>query len=177
MQSMDFKAQRLDNIRRTSTSRGRTLLQGLVARLATSGDPKELAGAYLELGDWYQWSGEYRSANEAYAQVVETLQESGDEALLETWMGSPAELPSADVFWQPQKAVKGQRRVLFEAQYSVSSRGRPQGIQVRATNPDDSGMASTMRRKLLATRFRPRYVMGETEAVEKVTRKYEMIVD
>ena len=177
MQGMDFKTQRLDSIRRTSRSRGRTLLEGLVARLTTTGDAKELAGAYLELGDWHQWGGDYRSANRAYAQVVKTLQESGDNALVESWMGSPAELPAADIFWQSQKPINGQRRVRFSAEYSISSRGKPQGVQVWAVDPEESGLASAMRRKLLATRFRPRYSMGETEAVEKVTREYEMIVD
>ncbi|MEH6567656.1 MAG: tetratricopeptide repeat protein [Halioglobus sp.] len=177
MQGVDFKTQRLDSIRRTSSSRGRILLEGLVARLTSIGDAQELAGAYLELGDWHQWSSDYRSANRAYAQVVKTLQESGDHALLDSWMGSPAELPTADVFWLPQKPIAGQRRVLFSAEYSVSSRGKPRGVQVWAVNPEESGLASAMRRKLLATRFRPRYAIGETEAVEKVTRKYEMIVD
>lgn len=177
MQDMDFKQQRLDSIRRTSRSRGRTLLEGLVARLAIKGDAQAVAGAYLELGDWHQWSSDYRSANQAYGQVVKTLQDSGDDVLLESWMGSPAELPTTDVFWQPKKRIKGQRRVLFATEYSVSSRGKPRGVQVWAVDTEESGLESSMRRKLLATRFRPRYIMGETEAVDKVTRKYEMIVE
>jgi tetratricopeptide (TPR) repeat protein len=177
MEDMDYRQQRLDSIRRTSRTRGRVLLEDLVARLAIEGDAKAVAGAYLELGDWHQWSSDYRSANQAYGQVVKTLQDSGDDVLLERWMGRPAELPTTDVFWQPKKPVRGQRRVLFTTEYSVSNRGKPRGVEVRAVDAKESSLESSMRRKLLATRFRPRYVTGETEAVNKVTRTYEMIVD
>jgi len=177
-QVLDFKQRQLENIHRTSSARGRSLLQDLIVRTAsTGGEAADLASIHLELGDWHQWNASSRSANQEYARVVQILKDAGDTQLLDQWLGSPAELPANGAFWQPDRIAKDGRRVVLIAEYDVSARGYVRNIQVSAAQPEDQVFTSRLRRKLLATRFRPRFATGEAEAVERVSREYELIVD
>jgi tetratricopeptide (TPR) repeat protein len=174
---LDFHVQRLEGIRRTSAARGRSLLEELIVRMEKSGVGAGIAGIQLELGDWHQWNGNPRSARLAYRKVIELLEDSGDMQLLEQWLGSPVELPANGAFWQTDSLETESRRVVLAAQFDVSARGRARNIQASASKPEDEAFASRLRRKLSATRFRPRFVSGEPEAVERISRQYELIVD
>jgi tetratricopeptide (TPR) repeat protein len=174
---MHIKQQQLESIRQKSAAKGRSLLQELIARIASSGEAADLASIHLELGDWQQWNGNSHSARQEYSRVIDILEDASDSQLLEQWLGSPAELPVNAAFWQPARRVKDGGRVVLSAEYDVSARGKARNIQVLAARPEDEVFASRLRRKLSATRFRPRFATGEAEAVERVSRKYELIVD
>jgi tetratricopeptide (TPR) repeat protein len=174
---MDINQQRLESIRQRSAARGRSLLQELIARIASSGEAAELASIHLELGDWQQWNGNSHSARQEYSRVIDILEDSGDSQLLEQWLGSPAELPVNAAFWQPDRLEQDAGRVVLSAEYDVSARGKARNIRVWAAKPEDEVFASRLRRKLSATRFRPRFATGEAEAVERVSRQYELTVD
>ncbi len=176
-QYMDISQQRLESLRQTSRAKGRSLLQELIARTASSGEAADLASIHLELGDWHQWNGNHRSAQEEYSRVIQILVDAGDSQLLDQWLGSPAELPANGVFWQPGSLVNAGRRVVLLAEYDVSARGIARNIQVSAARPEDQVFSSRLRRKLSATRFRPRFATGEAEAVKRVSREYELIID
>ena len=174
---LDFKQRRLEDIQRTSAARGRSLLQELIDRIASTGEAADLASIYLELGDWQQWNGSSNGANQQYSKVFQILENAGDTELLEQWLGSPTELPANGDFWQPDTKAKDGRRVVLFAEYDVSARGKARNIHVSAAKPEDQVFASRLRRRLSATRFRPRFATGEAEAVERVSRQYELIVD
>jgi len=176
-QDLDFNQQRLENIQRTSAAKGRLLLQELIDRTTSSGEAAELASIHLELGDWHQWNGNSRSAQEEYSRVIRILEDAGDSQSLEQWLGSPAELPANGAFWQPGNLANAGRRVVFLAEYDVSARGKAKNILVTAAKSKDQVLSSRLRRKLSATRFRPRFATGEAEAVERVSREYELIID
>lgn len=176
-QAMDFSLQRLESLQRASAAKGRTLLEELIARTGSDAEAADLAGIHLELGDWHQWNGNHHSAQEEYSRVIQILQDAGDNQLLEQWLGSPAELPANGAFWQPGRLANNGRRVVLLAEYDVSARGKARNIQVSAAKPENQAFTSRLRRKLSATRFRPRFATGEAEAVERVSREYELIVD
>jgi hypothetical protein len=177
VQDLDLNQGRLESIQRTSAARGRSLLQELIDRIGTGGEAVDLASIHLELGDWHQWNGKTHSAQQEYSRVIQILEDAGDTRLLEQWLGSPVELPDNGAFWQPHRMAQDARRVVLLAEYDVSAQGQARKIQVRAANPEDEAFTSRLRRKLSTTRFRPRFATGESEAVERVSRQYELIVD
>ncbi len=176
-QSLDLYQQRLEDIRRTSAAMGRSLLQELIARISSNGEAADLASIHLELGDWYRWNEKPRRAHQEYARVVQILKDAGETRLLEQWLGSPAELPANGAFWQPDRIANDGRRIVLFAEYDVSARGNARNIQVSAARAEDEVFSSRLRRKLSATRFRPRFASGEAEAIERLRREYELIVD
>ena len=64
-------------LQKTGERVGRKLMQDLMARGADL-ESKEVATFHRELGDWYQWNGNLRKANEEYAIV---------ESMLRSWHG------------------------------------------------------------------------------------------
>lgn len=176
-QDLDFNQRRLLTIQQRSAARGRALLQELITRTVAGGKAADIASIHLELGDWNQWNGSSSSAREQYSRVVQILEDAGDTQLLEQWLGSPAELPANGAFWQPNRIGTGGRRVELLAEYRVSARGNARNIQIQAAKPEDAVFISRLRRKLSATLFRPRFATGEAEAVERVSRQYELTVE
>jgi hypothetical protein len=135
-----------------------------------------LAGAWLELGDWNQWNDSRGEALAAYRQVESVLRQAGEQSLLKQWLGEPVELPANGAFSQPPRSVEGEKQPLIvQARYGVSAAGRADNIETSAINAGDEGKAGKLRRDLAQTRFRPRIVDGEPEAVLQLQRDYELL--
>ena len=132
-------------------------------------------GLQLELADWYQWNGREDSATRYYAEVEHLLAESGDQSVLREWFGQPVELPDNGAFWQPGPPQEGQRRVVVEASFDVSERGRASNIETQVANKEDGKFAALLRRKLARTRFRPQYAGGQFRSVAGLSRQYELV--
>jgi hypothetical protein len=165
---------RLEVIQRGALSHGAALLQEVVDRSAAA-DPKELARAQLELGDWYQWHRSGERAGEHYAAAVRTLREAQQTALLERWLGQPVELPDNGAFWQPRPAPPGGRSVIVTASYDVSTSGRASNIEATAADAAEQGAAARLSRDLARIRFRPRWLAGRPEPVARLVRDYQLI--
>jgi tetratricopeptide (TPR) repeat protein len=174
---LDSNLQRLGGIARSSAARGRILLEGMLVRTEATGSADETAAIHLALGDWHQWNNNSRLAGASYLQVVESLQKIGDKEKLDQWLGSPAELPVNGAYWQSDSSTAVRKKAVLVAQYDVSSRGKARNIRISALKLEDEVYESRLRRKLSATRFRPRYLLGTPEAFEGVNHKYELIVD
>ncbi len=170
----DVNTHRLDSIRRGALGRGERLLLELMEREADSG-VENRARLQLELGDWYQWHGRDQQAGQQYAGVGQLLRTSGREGTLNQWLGQPVELPDNGAFWQPTAAAESRRRVVVNASYDVSARGRVSNIDATTAQEQDADVVRSLRRKLARTRFRPRFVNGEPEQVVGLTREYELI--
>lgn len=168
----DFARQRLESIDRSILSRGRRLLEELLVTLPGI-DHHGRALVYRELGDWYQWNGNSRRAQEQYQAAMENLVSAGLEHLVEEWFGEPVELPDNGVFWRgPDDAGEW---VSVNVVLSVSDQGRPRLESVAVADPTDEPAARRLQRWLSDTRFRPVFRGGEplaTDAFERLYRVY-----
>lgn len=170
----NFEETRLEAIQRSAVSRGAALLESLVDRAAAEG-AVALAAARLELADWYQWNGLVRRATPNYAAVAAGLRAGGEGKLLDYWLGQPLELPANGAFWQPRSLGEGERRVTVKARYDVTANGQARNITALVDRESDEPAARRLRRELSKTRFRPRFLHGIGEAVNKVEAEYELI--
>ena len=164
---------RLEMLQRGAVSRGRELLDDLIARTPAN-EPLELALNYLELGDWNQWNDKRSDADAAYRRVIGLLAEADEPALSGQWLGTPRELPANGVFELPQ-AAGDSRAAVVEAGFDVSVEGRARNIETRVEKEDDEGRARRLRRELADMRFRPAYLEGEPGAVQGLSRRYEWL--
>jgi tetratricopeptide (TPR) repeat protein len=172
-QGMDLHQQRLESILRVSPKRGQLLLEELLARTLASGDDVELARVHLALGDWQRWNGRSRSAGEQYREVIKLLEDAGEDTLLQQWLGSPVELPQQ---WRLRR-FGSDKRIELTADYAVSAQGVAKDIRVATVDSGSEALSKRLRRKLSATRFRPRYIHGEAEAAGGISRKYALFID
>jgi len=170
----DIGQYRLETIQRGALHRGTSLLENLIVR-AGDAPVEQRARLQLELADWYQWNNKERLAGEGYSEVIRLLVESGNEATLQEWLDQPVELPDNGAFWQPQVLQDGQRRIVIQASYDVSERGRANNIETRAPTEEDSSIARRLKRKLSGIRFRPRYRDGQAQPATRLARDYELI--
>jgi hypothetical protein len=175
-QELDPRAQRMANVRRSSAGKGRALLEELIARTQAVSEATELAAVYLELGDWHQWNDNRQGAKRAYLKVQELLA-NAEPSLAQKWLGQPIELPANGAFWQSAPLSEEGREVVLSASFDVSERGRPKNIRVAAASEEQRSDAARLRRKLSATRFRPRFVDGMSQEVEQLKRSYTLVVD
>jgi hypothetical protein len=164
---------RLDSIVRSSMSYGVTLLDQL-SGASSQAETAQHAQVTLALGDWYQWNNDSQRAAQHYGEVASALQEAGDSDRLQAWLGQPVELPDNGAFWQPAGLATAESKVVITARYDVSPTGRASNIETSTEQEADAGKASSLRRWIAKTRFRPRFVAGEGEAVSRLERQYEL---
>ena len=170
----DFDRKRLETLQRGALSSGVRLLDDLIERSTATATPETLARLHLELGDWYQWHGS-ASAREQYARVADILTGSGQQELLEQWLGQPVELPDNGAFWRPVRQAADGRKIVVDTRYDVSASGRIRNLTGKAVAAEDEPKAERLKRELRKIRFRPRWINGEPEAVVGVERSYEWI--
>lgn len=138
-------------------------------------EPQQRAGMWVELGDWYQWNSELKRANESYRSAIALLRESGQEGLIERWLGEPVELPDESAVWLQRRDKPLRDRSVVAVRYDVSARGDVSNIEDLNAVEEASGEAMRIRRMLRDTHFRPRLVSGEPEATIGVERRYKLI--
>lgn len=170
----DLDRRRLESLQKGSFSRGKALLLELIARQENTDDVEEMAGLHLELGDWYQWHGHDSRAAQQYAQVQKLLSASGQQALLQKWLGQPVELPDNGAFWQPPTAIDAATPVVLKVAYDVSAKGRVSNLESPVEDPDLKGKVIRLKRGLKQIRFRPRWINGAAEAA-RVQRDYQLL--
>ncbi len=173
-QAQDLQDRRVDNIYRNVLTTGSGLLLELIEASAQA-PVADRARLLLELADWYQWNDQRYRANEYYGQVAALLRESGENELLEEWLGQPVELPDNGAFMKPLANPAASSLVVVTASYDVSSSGRISNLEAGADTEEGRSQASKVRRYLSKTRFRPRYLSGQGEEVEGVRREYVLL--
>ncbi len=167
---LDVHEQRLLAVQRTAVAQGDTLLSAFVS---TAGAMDEVlrGQALLARADWHQWNGLRSRAAENYREVVSHLQATGQDALLQSWFGSPVELPDNGTFSRDP----GEGGVPVVARFAVSETGRPRDVETTAPEESHKGFAMRLYRGLLATRFRPRFEDGAAVATADVERNYRYL--
>lgn len=166
--------QKMAMLQRTGVVVGRNLLQGLIAQ-SQQLDPVERASLHLELGDWYQWNDIRHNAEEEYAKVEQILLEAGELDLLDQWLSAPIELPDNDAFRHPSQLPIDAKPVVATVNFDISARGRLTNVEVSTKESEDATIGWHIKRMLKVTHFRPRFVAGHAEPVEKLTRQYQLI--
>jgi hypothetical protein len=171
-----YVRQRIARIQQGGLQEGRDILEQLLPQAGTESG-EAYAAVQLELGDWYQWNGEYRRAAEHYTQVDAALRAAGRAELVEQWLGEPAELPDNRRFQVHAAARPSLAPGKVTARFAVDERGRVDNIEVLALPADQPAHEGRVRRMLVGTHFRPRFVSGSAEAVAAVERSYRFVAD
>jgi hypothetical protein len=166
--------QKMAMLQRTGVTVGRNLLQGLIAQ-SQQLDPIERASLHLELGDWYQWNDIRHNAELEYAKVEQILLKAGELDLLDQWLSAPTELPDNDAFRHPGQFPAGVNPVVATLHFDISARGRMSNVEVSTKASEDAAIGWHIKRMLKDTHFRPRFVSGHAEPVEKLTRQYRLV--
>ncbi len=177
---LDSTQRQLETLRKNAFRVGRTVLDHYLASTQVVEEGSEQAGhviefrarAMLELADWHQWNGNYASAAEYYSGVVEMLIADNRVELVQQWFSAPVELPDNGAFWQPSLNRDGAQQIIMSANYDVSARGRVRNINAQAQREDDAKKVYRFKRKLAATRFRPRFENGQAVATPTFSREY-----
>ena len=170
----DTTRKRLEVFQRNALSRGRALLEELIARTPPE-QLEALAATWLELADWNQWNDRRPEALAAYREVEQLLLNTDRAELLQQWLGQPVELPANGAFWQPRPLAGGDEPVVVHARYDVSATGKAGNIEVTTRDSANDGKAGRVRRSLAQTRFRPRMVNGEPVAGQQLERDYQVL--
>lgn len=164
--------QRMETALRTAYVKGRVLLEELQAGMPGQ-DVVERASLTLALADWHHWNGSRERAAQAYAEVVSALQQSGDTAKLEAWLGEPVELPDNGAFLLPAASREPAEQV--QVRFDVTEDGRVRGIETLSSGGETGAELGSFRRRLAATLFRPRWSSGEPSAVRGLQRNYQLL--
>jgi hypothetical protein len=161
-------------IQLSAVHKGQTLLEGCIAQSQIS-PTERLAALHLELGDWHQWNDQLARASEQYLHVVVLLRAAGEENLLMQWLGQPVELPDEANLWAANGHTNALSHTVVEARYDVNSRGDARRIKVSVTDTENEWQAWRIKRMLTNTHFRPRFIGGEAEGVEQLSRSYLLV--
>ena len=162
------------NLQTTGFATGSNLLKDLIEQ-SSQLDPIELASLHLELGDWYQWNEILRRADEEYTKVEQILLDAGELDLLHQWLGEPVELPANDAFRLPEPRPDGAKPVVVTVRYDISAKGRLSNVEASTKEPGDASVGSRIKRMLRGSHFRPRFVAGQAEPMENLTRQYHLV--
>lgn len=163
--------QKLQNLKRGAQGLGEDLLESMLPAARNVG-PVEEARVQLALGDWLQWYGNSARAGTFYLKVEELLHSAGEDALLEQWLAAPVELPDNGAFWQPATSSE---LPYIHVRFDVTERGRVRNVATERAEPELENEASALRRRLLRTRFRPRWEAGQAQATAGLQRDYQIL--
>ncbi len=165
---------RLVSLKRTLVSKGRTLVEELLA-LYPQMEPAQQGRVELLLADWYQWNLMPSRAREHYVRAYALIEASGEPEILETVFAEPVELPDNGAF-RRLASVDNAASVgsPLAARFQVSEKGKAVDIVVSVTDETLRGKGIRLRRQLSQVAFRPRYTSAGAQPSEVVKRKYQV---
>ncbi|MEH6609157.1 MAG: tetratricopeptide repeat protein [Halioglobus sp.] len=166
--------ERIGVMQKTGERVGRKLMQDLMARGADM-ESKDVATFHRELGDWYQWNGNLRKANEEYAIVESMLREAQELDLLAEWFAEPVELPDSLDLWRAHPRKKPRELGIITLKFDVSSRGTVKNVVVENPVEEFSGQASRVKSLLRDTHIRPSFSDGEPRDITGLVRRYRLL--
>ena len=179
---LNFDQRKLESIRRNALVRGTEVLEQYALALDSGASLEsdkaskleKKARVMLELGDWHQWNGSYRRADEYYVSAAQLLNSGGEAELAQKWFADPVELPDNGAYWQPSADAGKEAPLRITATYDVSIRGRVRNLSTPDPDPETRGLVNRFKRELKGTRFRPRYKNGQAIVTENQSREYEV---
>ena len=171
----DIGAERtqLQMVQQSAYQRGRRRLQSLLERHAAESEPQIRAELLLRLGDWHSWYNYPKRAAESYLASWDLLAAAPE--LRRQWYDQPQELPANGLMFTGPVAVEEfADTALVEARFTVTEKGRPEGIATTARNPERDGAAIKVSKWLRSARFRPRLDQGAPVNSGPVVREYRV---
>jgi tetratricopeptide (TPR) repeat protein len=174
LQSEAFVRDRISVIQGTGEKVGRKLIQSLIDMRPEAPATKR-AALYLELGDWNQWNGSLRRANEAYTIVETLLLAENEHELLENWLAEPMELPDERALWRSGSGLSREQYPVMTVRYDVSEKGDVRNVSVSQSDASASWPANRLKRLLRETHFRPRFAGGQPLAATNLERNYQVL--
>ncbi len=166
--------ERIGVMHKTGERIGRKLLEDLISR-ADDEPVTELATLHKELGDWYQWNGNLRRANEQYALVESMLLDADELDLLAEWFAEPAELPEKLDLWRAHPRKKPRQLGIVTIRFDVNARGNVKNAEVQNPVEEFESQARRIRSMLRDTHIRPSFSNGEPRDFVGVERRYRLL--
>jgi hypothetical protein len=168
---------RFDLIQVNNYKQGQAVLGAIRDVLRANENPQssKSAEALIDLGDWMQWHGNLRAAEEVYREAWAELSLLEDaDSLLNYHFGSPQLVPTlsgAHRDLEPPAAISG----YAELSYTVNTRGRVYDLELvsnQASEATPDAEPKTLMRRLQRKLFRPRYENGEPVETANITKRY-----
>lgn len=153
-----------DALRRAAELRHDTTVDGELA----------CSEALAELADWHQLFARRQSALRLYQEAWAHGERSGDQApaILATVFGAPRPLPQIPDEFDANPAPRTDT-AWIRVQFDVGDNGRASDVQVIESSPPASGReVARLRKRVLATPFRPRFEGGQPVATPDVDYRY-----
>ena len=172
--SEDYIRERIGVMQKTGERVGRKLMQDLIDR-ATDLEIKEIATLQREFGDWYQWNGNLRKANEKYTIAETMLREAAELELLADWFAEPVELPDSLDLWRAHPRKKPRKLGIITLKFNVNSRGTVKNVMIENPVEEFSGQASRVKSLLRDTHIRPSFSDGEPRDFTGLVRRYRLL--
>lgn len=168
---------RFDLVQINNYKQGQAVLGAIrdVLRANESPQSSKSTEALIDLGDWIQWHGNLRAAEEVYREAwAELSLLDAAEDLLNYHFGSPQLIPglsSAHRDLEPPASISG----YAELSYAVNKRGRVYDLELVSNQPGEAtpdAEPNTLMRRLQRKLFRPRYENGEPIETVNITKRY-----
>ncbi|MEP0202156.1 MAG: hypothetical protein ABJ084_08405 [Halioglobus sp.] len=174
MEEADPLESRMLTLKRTLVSKGRGLVEDLLAQ-SPNMEPQQRGRVELLLADWYQWNLMRSRAAEHYARAYELVESSGEREALDALFSEPVELPDNGAFARQSPVGKANSaESILGARFKVSERGRAVDIVVSVKDETLRGKGIRLRRQLSQTAFRPRYTELGAQPSEILEREYQV---
>jgi len=173
-QSEAYVRDRVSVIQQSGEKVGRNLIQSLIDRTQETSATNR-AELYLELGDWNQWNGSLRRANEAYTMVETLLLAESEDELLATWLAEPMELPDERALWRSATGLSREQHPVMTARYDVSEKGDVRNVSISLSGEGAGWAANRLKRLLRETHFRPRFAGGQPLPMTNLERDYQVL--
>ncbi|MEP4484429.1 MAG: hypothetical protein ABJ013_02265 [Halioglobus sp.] len=174
MEEADPLESRMLTLKRTLVSKGRSLVEDLLARSPEMA-PQQRGRVELLLADWYQWNLMRSRAAERYAKAYELIESSGEKEVLDALFAEPVELPDNGAFARQSAIERASSADSFlGAQFQVSHRGRAVDIVVSVKDEALRGKGIRLRRQLSQLAFRPKYTKQGAQPSETLEREYRV---
>lgn len=158
---------------------GREALERVVElrRADPASSPLKQGEAIAELGDWHQLFNRRQTALELYreAHAVAAPGAQADAAPLLELFGQPRALPvlPRGIEQLAESAGSVEPDAVITVAFAVNERGLAEDIQVlESTPPAADSQISKLRKRLRATRFRPRFEAGMPVSTAGLTYRY-----
>ena len=174
LRSEHYVRDRIAVIQQSGEKLGRRLLEGLIER-ADAASETQRAGYYLELGDWSQWNGSLRRANEAYTIAESILRAESEDELLLQWFSEPMELPDERRLWRSSHGLSREQHPVLTARYDVNEKGDVRNVVISRDDDPEPPQAGRLKRLLRDTHFRPQFSRGQPVPATGLERYYQII--
>ncbi|WIO74773.1 hypothetical protein QP938_02380 [Porticoccaceae bacterium LTM1] len=135
----------------------------LVALFKATGEPRAIALALLDLGDYMQVFSQHVNAHKVYSEAWQLLSSNGEYELLAESFSKPVLLPEFD-----EDLYSGIPKALAKVRLDIDGSGKTSNIKVVETFPAANRQVANLAKELADNSvFRPLFADGEAVSVQQ----------